>query len=167
MLGYPKAALFGFAMEVVSYNTDPGKFLPLSNRARCAGRSPGRHGRPYEEGAFTFREPYNLLVSTRAALASGLGEEVGGADAFSRYHMATEVAAEVGWMKITVPQSAWQRFVAMTATEFAGWLHEVARGIDWRRYRKRPRGPRKTVVMKRTSREAHRSTVRELNKAQK
>ena len=68
---------------------------------------------------------------------------------------------------IAVPPSAWQRFVAMTAAEFAGWLHEVARGIDWRPYRKRPRGPKKPAVVKRTSRGAHRSTARELNKSQK
>jgi hypothetical protein len=126
-LGYPKAALFGFALAVVSYN---------------------------------------LLVLTRAALASGLGEEVGGVEALSSYHMATQVAAVAEGMMIAVPPSAWQRFVAMTAAEFAGWLHEVARGIDWRPYRKRPRGPKKPVVMKRTSRGAHRSTARELNKAQ-
>jgi Transposase DDE domain len=126
-LGYPKAALFGFAMAVVSYN---------------------------------------LLVLTRAALASGLGEEVGGVEALSSYHMATQLAAVAEGMMIAVPPSVWQRFVAMTAAEFAGWLHEVARGIDWRPYRKRPRGPKKPVVMKRTSRGAHRSTARELNKSQ-
>jgi IS4 transposase len=127
-LGYPKAALFGFAMAVVSYN---------------------------------------LLVLTRAALASGLGEEVGGVEALSSYPMATQVAAVAEGMMIAVPPSAWQRFVAMTVAEFAGWLHEVARGIDWRPYRKRPRGPKKPAVVKRTSRGAHRSTARELNKAQK
>ena len=126
-LGYPKAALFGFALAVVSYN---------------------------------------LLVLTRAALASGLGEEAG-EEALSSYHMATQVAAVAEGMMIAVPPSAWQRFVAMTAAEFAGWLHEVARGIDWRPYRKRPRGPKKPAVVKRTSRGAHRSTARELNKAQK
>lgn len=126
-LGYPKAALFGFAMAVVSYN---------------------------------------LLVLTRAALVSGLGAEVGGVETLSSYHMATQVAAVSEGMRIAVPPSVWQRFVAMTAAEFAGWLHEVARGIDWRPYRKRPRGPKKPVVIKRTSRGAHRSTARELNKAQ-
>jgi Transposase DDE domain len=127
-LGYPKAALFGFAMAVVSYN---------------------------------------LLVLTRAVLASGLGEEVVGVEALSSYHLATQVAAVAEGMMIAVPPSAWQRFVAMTAAEFAGWLHEVARGIDWRPYRKRARGPKKPAVVKRTSRGAHRSTARELNKAQK
>jgi IS4 transposase len=125
-LGYPKAALFGFALAVVSYN---------------------------------------LLVLTRGALASGLGEEVGGEEALSSYHMATHVAAVSEGMRIAVPASAWERFVAMTAAEFAGWLYEVARQIDWRPYRKRPRGPKKPVVVKRTRRGAHRSTARELSKS--
>src|SRR5512144_1616082 len=61
-LGYPKAALFGFALAVVSYN---------------------------------------LLVLTRAALASGLGEEAG-EEALSSYHMATQVAAVSEGMMIAV-----------------------------------------------------------------
>jgi Transposase DDE domain len=126
-LGYPQAALFGFALAMVAYN---------------------------------------LLVVTRAALASGLGEEVGGVEVLSSYQMATEVAAVDEGLSIAVPPSAWQRFVAMTAAEFAGWLHEVARGIDWRPYRKRPRGPKKLAAVKRTSRGAHRSTARELSKSQ-
>ena len=126
-LGYPKAALFGFALAVVSYN---------------------------------------VLVTTRAALASGLGEEVGGVEALSSYHMATQVAAVDEGLSIAVPQSAWARFVAMTAAEFAGWLDGVARAIDWRPYRKQPRGPKKPVAVKRTRRGAHRSTARELSKSQ-
>ena len=126
-LGYPKAALFGFALAVVSYN---------------------------------------VLVVTRAALASGLGEEVGGVEALSSYHMATQVAAVDEGLSIAVPPSAWDRFVAMTAAEFAGWLDGVARGIDWRPYRKQPRGPKKPVEVKRTRRGAHRSTARELSKSQ-
>lgn len=126
-LGYPKAALFGFALAVVSYN---------------------------------------VLVVTRAALASGLGEEIVGEEALSSYHMATQVAAVDEGLSIAVPQSAWGRFVAMTAAEFAGWLDGVARGIDWRPYRKQPRGPKKPVEVKRTRRGAHRSTARELSKSQ-
>jgi Transposase DDE domain len=126
-LGYPKAALFGFALAVVSYN---------------------------------------VLVTTRAALASGLGEEVGGVEALSSYHMATQVAAVDEGLSIAVPGSAWAQFVAMTAAEFAAWLDGVARAIDWRPYRKQPRGPKKPVVVKRTRRGAHRSTARELSKSQ-
>lgn len=127
-LGYPKAALFGFALAVVAYN---------------------------------------LLVVTRAALASGLGEEVGGVEALSSFHMATQVAAVADGMLIAVPPPVWEQFVAMTAAEFAGWLYDVARRIDWRPYRKSLRGVKKPVVVKRTRRGAHRSTARELNKTKK
>jgi Transposase DDE domain len=127
-LGYPKAALFGFALAVVAYN---------------------------------------LLVVTRAALASGLGEEVGGVEALSSYHMATQVAAVGEGLSIAVPPSVWEQFVAMTVAEFAGWLYEVARHIDWRPYHKSRRGVKKPVVVQRTRRGAHRSTARELNKTKK
>ena len=126
-LGYPKAALLGFALAVVSYN---------------------------------------VLVTVRAALASGLGEEVGGVEALSSYHMATQVAAVDRGLSIAVPESAWELFVAMTAEEFAAWLDGVARDLDWRPYRKQPRGPKKPVEVKRTRRGAHRSTARELNESQ-
>jgi hypothetical protein len=126
-LGYPKAALFGFALAVVANN---------------------------------------VLVVTRATMAAGLGEEIGGRDALSSYQMAVEVASVDKGLSIAVPASEWDKFVAMTLPEFAGWLHEVARGIDWRSYRKRPRGPKKPVAVKRTRRGAHRSTARELIKSQ-
>ena len=126
-LGYPKAALFGFALAIVAYN---------------------------------------LLVVTRAALASGLGQEVGGTESLSSYHMATEVAAVEEGLSIAIPASVWQQFVVMTAREFADWLDETARRVDWRRYHKNPRSPKKPVVIKRTSRGAHRSTMRQLNKPQ-
>ena len=126
-LGYPKAALFGFALAVMAYN---------------------------------------LLVVTRAALVSGLGEELNGPETLSSYHMAKQVAAVETGMLIAVPASVWQQFVEMTAAAFAGWLYEIARQIDWRRYRKTPRGPKKPVVVKRTRRGAHRSTARELCKSQ-
>ena len=127
-LGYPKAALFGFALAVVAYN---------------------------------------VLVVTRAALAVGLGEEISGTDTLSSYQMAVEVASVDKGLSIAVPASVWQKFVTMTVSEFASWLYEVAREIDWRTYRKRPRGPKKPVAVKRTRRGAHRSTARELIKHQK
>jgi hypothetical protein len=126
-LGYPPAALFGFALAVVAYN---------------------------------------LLVTTRVALSLGLGEEVGGVETLSSYHMATQVAAVDEGLSIAVPASAWCQFVAMPAAEFAGWLYTVARDMDWRVYRKSRRGPQKPTAVKRTSRGAHRSTAQELAKSQ-
>jgi hypothetical protein len=127
-LGYPKAALFGFALAVVAYN---------------------------------------LLMVTRTAMVSGLGEELEGPGTLSSYHMAMQVAAVEKGLLIAVPPSLWQQFVEMTAAQFAGWLYDIARQIDWRPYRKTPRGPKKPVAIKRTSRGAHWSTVRELTKSQR
>ena len=126
-LGYPRAALFAFALAVVAYN---------------------------------------LLVVTRGALASGLGEELEGPETLSSYHMATQVAAVETGMLIAVPPSVWQQFVEMTAAQFAGWLYDVARQLDWRPYRKTRRGPKKPQAIKRTARGAHRSTARELINSQ-
>jgi hypothetical protein len=80
--------------------------------------------------------------------------------------MAVEVASVHKGLSIAVPASEWDKFVAMTIPEFAGWLYDVARGIDWRFYRKRPRGPKKPVGVKRKRRGAHRSTAREFLESQ-
>ena len=141
-------------------------FQELTDNLRCEINTLG-HPKAALFGFALAVVAYNVLVLTRAALASGLGEEVGGEGALSSYHMAVEVASVDQGLSIAVPPSAWERFVAMTATEFAGWLYDVARDVDWRPYRKRPRGPKKPVVVKRTRRGAHRSTARELRKSQK
>lgn len=122
-LGYPKAALFGFALAV---------------------------------------QAYNLLVVTRAALASGLGEKAVTESHLSSYHFATEVKTADRGMMIAVPKRSWKRLLRMSVKEFATWLHKTARGINWERYRKNPRGPKKPSPVKRTRRGAHRSTARVL-----
>jgi hypothetical protein len=124
-LGYPKAALLGFALAVVAYN---------------------------------------LLVVTRAGVVAGIGEEISGPEALSSFYMVTEVASTTRGMLIAVPQSTWKQFVEMTAVQFSNWLYEIARQVDWRPYRKSPRGSKKPVNVKRTKRGAHRSTARELSK---
>ena len=99
---------------------------------------------------------YNLLVVTRTAMASGLmGEGVTEASV-SSYHMAVEVDAFTEGLSTALPEPMWQRFVKMTAKEFAAWLDEIASTLNWRKYRKKPRGPKKPAQVKRTSRGAHR-----------
>jgi Transposase DDE domain len=117
-LGYPKAALFAFALAVAAYN---------------------------------------VLALLKAALAGGAGR----AEAeLSGYHLASEVAAVAEGLAIAVPAAAWERFARMAAAEFAAWLAAVAAGLDWGRYRKSPRGPKKPRAVQRTRRGAHRSTAR-------
>jgi hypothetical protein len=120
-LGYPKAALFGFALAVTAYN---------------------------------------LLVLVRQALT--IGPRGPAADSLSSYHLANEVAAVSEGLAIAVPAEAWQRFARMSACAFAAWLRGVVRGIDGRKYRKSPRGPKKPAPVQRTQRGAHRSTARVL-----
>jgi hypothetical protein len=121
-LGYPRAALFAFALAVVAYN---------------------------------------VLVVVRAALASGQGP-LRGEQELSSYHLATEVAAMAEGMAVALPAASWQPFAEMTAAALAGWLQETAAGLDWKRYRKNKRGPKKEAPVQRTYRGAHRSTARVL-----
>lgn len=125
-LGYPRAALFGFALAVAAYN---------------------------------------VLVVIRQALVSA--PRCPGAEAVSSYHLANEVASVSEGLAIAVAQEHWQRFAAMPAAAFARWLSKAAAGVDWRKYRKNPRGPKKPLAVKRTRRGAHRSTARVLDEQKK
>jgi IS4 transposase len=126
-LGYPKAALFAFALAVVAYN---------------------------------------VLVVLRAALASGQGPGRAGEE-LSSYHLATEVAVMAEGMAVALPAASWEPFAAMTPAALAGWLQATAAGLDWRRYRKNKRGPKKEARVQRTRRGAHRSTARLLKQHEK
>lgn len=121
-LGYPKAALFAFALALVAYN---------------------------------------LLVTVQAAMGSGQGHERVEKE-LSSYYLATEVAVFAEGLAVAVPEENWQRLVRMTTKAFARWLHDVARQMNWHRYRKSQRGPKNPTVIKRTRRGAHRSTARVL-----
>jgi hypothetical protein len=140
-------------------------FQELTESLRCEIGTLG-HPRAALFGFAPAVVAYNLLVTTRAAPASGLGEELGEAENVSIHHLAVQAAAVDEGLAIAAPPSAWRRFAEMTTAEFAAWLDEVARGVDWRRYRKRPRPPKKPATIKRTRRGAHRSTARELRKSQ-
>jgi len=121
-LGYPKAALFAFALACVAYN---------------------------------------LLMVTQTALKGGQGKKKI-EEELSSYHLATEMATISQGLAIAVPSEIWQRLVKMPPQEFANWMHKIANGLDFKRYQKNKRGPKKPTVVKRTRRGAHRSTARVL-----
>ncbi len=71
-------------------------------------------------------------------------------------HGAAQVEAEVSWyyvclhlskvytgMMIALPTRYWDFLRCLEVPEFATLLQELARKIDWRRFRKHPRGPKK------------------------
>jgi Transposase DDE domain len=111
---------------------------------------------------------YNILVVTRAALASAHASTASETEqveqTLSSYYLAHEVAAATEGMLIAVPQKSWQRLVRMPLPEFAVWLTRVAARAQFWRYRKSPRGPKKPRTVRRTWRGAHRSTARLLAK---
>lgn len=125
-LGYPKAALFAFALAVTAYN---------------------------------------LLTVVKQALISGQGRQRVDTE-LSSYYLANAVATVSDGLAIAVPEKTWQRFAKMSTAQLATWLHTVAQGITWRRYRKSPRPPKKPVQVQRTRRGAHRSTARVLKNHQ-
>lgn len=120
-LGYPKAALFGFALALAAYN---------------------------------------LLGFIRQALAAGPASPP--VAAISSYYLANEVASVSEGLAIAVPPEKWERFATLSAGAFAEWVRGVVGRIDWQRYRKSRRGPKKPAEVKRTRRGAHRSTARVL-----
>jgi hypothetical protein len=111
---------------------------------------------------------YNILVVTRAALASvpatTASEQEQAAEALSSYYLANEVATATQGMLIVLPEENWQRLVQMPLQEFVTWLTTVATGAQRWRYQKSPRGPKKPTIVRRTQRGAHRSTARLLEK---
>jgi hypothetical protein len=121
-LGYPKAALFAFALALVAYN---------------------------------------VLGVIKGALASGQGEQRVEQE-LSSYHLATEVAVMAEGLAIALPEEAAQEWARMSIAEFAHWLQSVAEKLNWRKYRKSARGPKKPVKVQRTQRGAHRSTAQVL-----
>jgi IS4 transposase len=104
---------------------------------------------------------YNVLTVVKAALAAGQGTQALEQE-LSSYHMATELATVQAGLTIAVAPEQWRRFATMSTQDFATWLHETAKNLDWSRYRKAKRGPKKPVTIKRTTRGAHRSTARVL-----
>lgn len=121
-LGYPKAALFAFALALVAYN---------------------------------------LLVTVQGAMGSGQ-DHARVEKELSSYYLATEVAVFSEGIFLALPEESWLPYLQMPTAAFAQWLHDLAAGLNWQRYRKSPRGPKIPIKIKRTSRGAHRSTARAL-----
>jgi len=118
-LGYPKAALLGFALAVLAYN---------------------------------------CLACVRGALASVHGRAKV-EDELSSYYLAWEVKSSYEGMAVAVPEGEWAALVQLNAKEFAGLLRRLARQVDWARYTKSTRGPKKPVQRQKVQRGSHVATA--------
>jgi hypothetical protein len=85
---------------------------------------------------------YNAVSVLKATLRSTHGaqkvtHEVSG------YYIALEIRQAHDGMSVVIAEDEWQVFGTATAEDMANWLRRVAAGIDLRRDRKHPRGPKK------------------------
>jgi Transposase DDE domain len=116
-LGYPKAALFAFAVAVCCYNAfSVTKAGLLSGAARAVDSKPPPPPAP--------------VASPTARLPR---------DELSTYYLADEIAGTWRGMMMVLPEDFWERkFAALTSTELAEHVVDLARGANLSKYRKRP-----------------------------
>src|SRR5215468_2025622 len=95
---------------------------------------------------------YNAVAVLKAALrAVHGGKQI--QQAISMYYLALEIAQTYDGMMVAIPSQAWLIFRAMTATQLADVLKELATYVNLRRYQKHPRGLKK----ERTQRTAYKN----------
>jgi hypothetical protein len=103
-LGYPRAALFGFAVAAVAFN---------------------------------------VLAVVKAALRRAHGVDRI-EQTLSSYYLTNEIAnVTEAWITVLDPED-WAVFQTLSVAAMAAWLLELAGYVNLRKYRKHPRGPKKT-----------------------
>jgi len=107
---------------------------------------------------------YNGLMTVLAALASVHGREKVD-DELSTYYLAWEVRATYEGMMIAIPPKSWPDLAKMDVSAYANYLRTIAQHLDWPRYTKAKRGPKKPRIRKRVSHH-HVSTARLLQTRQ-
>ena len=92
---------------------------------------------------------YNVYALLAAAVAAQHGRDKA-EEELSLHAVVEEVSSTKRGMEVAMPDEAWARFALMSAEEFASWLVRATARIDWRRYQKSKRAPKKPVKPKRT-----------------
>jgi IS4 transposase len=84
---------------------------------------------------------YNARSMVRAAIRAEHGRET--EESLSRYCMAAEIAQASDGLLVARPASAWESAAGLTPERLSDEMRPIARGMNFTRYRKSPRGPRK------------------------
>jgi IS4 transposase len=147
-LGYPKAALFGFAVAVLCYNA-----FSVTKAALRA-----QHSNPV---------PACPVASSEAVSAERLPANPSPVtDDLSTYYLADEVASTWRGMMVMLPEEFWAgKFADMNAVELANTLTNLAGRVDMARYRKRPNSGKRSAQKPPCRPGSHVSTARILKKA--
>jgi len=85
---------------------------------------------------------YNLQSAIKGVMRSEHGEEKVEHD-LSRYFVAGEIGQVYRGMMVALPPEEWVVFRHMSVTEYAAFLKRLARNVDFERYPKAHRGPKK------------------------
>jgi len=85
---------------------------------------------------------YNAVSLVKAALRSVHGAEKVEKE-ISWYYLCLHLAKVYTGMMIAIPAPHWRVFARMDDQTFADTIRALAAKIDWRRFRKHPRGPKK------------------------
>ena len=102
----------------------------------------------------------NLLAVVLAALRHVHGEEIVDEEV-SLYYIANEITTTYHGMRIAIPEPEWDVFYAMSKTDLAAILIELARGVRLQAIRKSPRSPKKPCSQgKKPARKGHVSTAK-------
>lgn len=80
-------------------------------------------------------------------------------DELSSYYLACEVQSRYEGMAVAVPAEEGDRFASLSVKDWAGVLHRLARKVDWSRYTKSTRGPKKPVKRQKAQRGTHVATA--------
>jgi len=105
----------------------------------------------------------NVLATVKGALAAVHGAPAIDAE-LSEYQLALEVRGKYQGMMVALPPEEWAAVRALSGEAFARWLLELARGVDLRRFPKKPRGPKKPKARRtRFAQKKHIDTARLLN----
>jgi IS4 transposase len=105
---------------------------------------------------------YNAITVVETAIRAEHGKTE--TDQLSKYCMALEIASATDGMLVVLEDSDFDIYHDMPVAEFCVALRDVAHHIDFSRYRKNTRGPKKPVLMKRSNkRKVHISVAKVLS----
>jgi IS4 transposase len=145
-LGYPKAAVFAFAVATVCYNAFSVTKAAL--RAQPISTSPSQEKRP----------------EVAEAKKQKITKTAPHADELSTYYLADEIAGMWRGMTVVLPERFWQdKFAPLTPSELAHSLRELAGNANLSKYRKRPLGKKSEKRQRPCQPGSHVSTARVLD----
>jgi IS4 transposase len=148
-LGYPKAALFAFAVAVVCYNA-----FSVIKAALRTQQSTSAVAIPHNSNL-----PAPRTKTTKIASATN--------DELSTYYLANEIAGNWQGMMVVLPDIFWEKkFAALNAEDLARCLTELASRADVSKYHKRPPSQKRLPRQPPCQPGSHVSTARilEINK---